>query len=223
MPAVDGLVTILPVTLSTLSNALVLFVLVGDHGLKSGAALVGGWFVGAWGVLLLGTLGVLTAVPESPTDVLPALRVVLGFSAIVFGGLALGRLRLRPGAARRDQARMAALADALTPPRSALLGFALVALSPRQWAFLVPAAVLLAAEVARPAALGVLPVVGALVATAGVAAPLIVAGATVRRYPQALPSARRWWSRHGDRFGGYAAMAVGCVLLASGVVTALRG
>jgi hypothetical protein len=223
VPVVDGLVTILPVAVSTLSIALVLFVLLGDHGLRSGIALVGGWFVGAWSVLVLGSLGVLTVVTEPLTVLLPPVRIALGVGAMLFGVAALARIRMRPGSVRRDQARMAALADALTPARSAFLGFALVGLSPRQWAFLVPAAALLSAEAARPAALGVLPVAGALVATVGVATPLLVALATQRRYPDALPRARRWWSRHGDRFGAYAAVGVGGALLASGVVTAVAG
>jgi hypothetical protein len=208
----DGIVTILPVTASTLSVALVLLVLVSDHGLRSGLTLVGGWFVGAWAVLVLAMLGLLSFVPDTSGGLSPAVQLLVGLVAIGIGAYVLVRLRTRPDAAGREQARVARLADHLTPVRSGALGFALVGLSPRQWVFLVPAAALFTAS-SVPAPVLSLPLVGAAVASLGVAAPIALVLVVGRRQADALPRARAWWLRHGDQVGAVVALGVGVLFL----------
>lgn len=212
MAIVDGLVTVLPVAASTLTIALVLLILVGKGGVRSGAALVVGWFVGAWAVLLLAMLGVLTFVPQASAGLTPTGQAVIGAVAVFLGLAVLVRRRVRPQASRRQQARLATLADSLSPRRSLVLGFVLAGTSPRQWLFLVPAATLFTqADVTGGAV--VLPVLGALVASLGVATPVVVALAVRRRRPLALEQARAWWVHHGDLVGAGAATLVGVLFL----------
>ena len=212
MPILDGLVTVLPVTASTLSVALVLLILVGKGGVRSGTALVVGWFVGAWAVLLLAMLGVLTFVPQASAGLSTQVQALIGIVALGLGVAALVRRRVRPQASSREQARLATLADSLTPRRSLVLGFVLVGLSPRQWVFLVPAATLFTqADIAGGALL--LPLAGACVATVGVAAPVGAALIVRRRRPQALDQARAWWVHRGDLVGAGVAVVVGVLFL----------
>lgn len=213
VPVVEGFVTILPVTFSTLTIALVLLILVGEHGLRSGLALVVGWFVGAWAVLVLAMMGTLTFVPDSERGLPPPVEMGVGVLAIVIGAYVLLRLRTRPDDDGQPS-RMAAAARAMTPVRSSGLGFALAGLSPRQWIFLVPAAALFSAS-ALPASAVVLPLAGAGVASLGVAAPVGLTLVVRRRDPQALTAAREWWLRNGDAFGAVAAVVVGIVLIVS--------
>jgi MYXO-CTERM domain-containing protein len=221
MLILDGLVTLLPVTLSSLSIALVLLVLLGRHGLVAASLLVLGWFVGAWVVLLLGMLGIdgLASGSGGTGGLPPGVQIGLGLVAVVLGVGLLVRRRRRPDGASADLARLARLADGLTPVRSAGLGLALVAASPRQWLFLVPAAALLAAADA-PAGLVWLPVLGAVVATVGVLAPVLLAALAERRDPALLPRMRRWWTREGDTVGALASLLVGVVLVVLGVSAA---
>ncbi|MGA7689130.1 MAG: GAP family protein [Jiangellales bacterium] len=212
MPIIDGLVTILPVTASTLTIALVLLVLVGKGGVRSGAALVVGWFGGAWAVLLLAMLGALTFVPQASDGLTPTVQAVIGAVAIALGLAVLVRRRVRPQATSREQARLATLADSLSPRRSLVLGFVLAGASPRQWLFLVPAATLFT-QTDVTGGVVVLPVLGALVASLGVATPVVVALAVRRRRPLALEHARAWWVRRGDLVGAGAATVVGGLFL----------
>jgi hypothetical protein len=217
MPIFDGLVAILPVTASTLSIALVLVTLVGKGGIRSGTALVVGWFVGAGAVLVLAMLGALTFLPQSSDGLTPPVQAVIGVVALVLGLAVLVRRRVSPEASSRQQARLATLADSLSPRRSLALGVVLVGGSPRQWVFLVPAATLFTqAEVTGGVVL--LPLTGAFVATVGVAAPVAVALAVRRRRPGALLHARAWWLLHGDLVGAGAAVVVG-VLFVLGAAT----
>lgn len=212
MAIFDGLVTILPVTASTLTIALVLLILVGKGGVRSGAALVVGWFVGAWAVLLLAMLGVLTFVPQASDGLTPTVQAVIGAVAITLGLAVLVRRRVRPQAGSREQARLATLADSLSPRRSLVLGFVLAGASPRQWLFLVPAATLFT-QADVTGGVVVLPVLGSLVATLGVATPVVVALAVRRRRPLALERARAWWVRQGDLVGAGAATVVGVLFV----------
>ncbi|MGB9374662.1 MAG: GAP family protein [Jiangellales bacterium] len=212
MAIFDGLVTILPVTASTLTIALVLLILVGKGGVRSGAALVVGWFVGAWAVLLLAMLGVLTFVPQASDGLTPTVQAVIGVVAITLGLAVLVRRRVRPQAGSREQARLATLADSLSPRRSLVLGFVLAGASPRQWLFLVPAATLFT-QADVTGGVVVLPVLGALVATLGVATPVVVALAVRRRRPLALEQARAWWVGQGDLVGAGAATVVGVLFV----------
>lgn len=219
MPVLEGFVTILPVTFSTLTIALVMLVLVGNHGVRSGVALVVGWFIGAWMVLLLAMVGTLTLAPRSDHGLSPAIELAVGVLALIIGGYVLVRVRTRKGAGA-GQSRMAAAADALTPVRSGGLGFALSGLSPRQWVFLVPAAALFSVST-LPAAALVLPLAGAGVATLGVAAPVGLTLAARRRDPQTIPAARQWWLANGDVVGAVAALVVGVVLIVSAFAAGL--
>jgi threonine/homoserine/homoserine lactone efflux protein len=212
MPIVDGLVTILPVTASTLSVALVLLILVGKGGVRSGTAFVMGWFVGAWAVLVLAMLGVLTLLPQSAGGLPPLVQAAIGVAAVTLGVAVLARRRLWPEAGSRERARLATTADALSPRRSVALGVVLVAASPRQWVFLLPAAILFTQADTTGAVL-VLPLVGAVVATVGVATPVAVAVALRRSRPEALDQARTWWVRHGDAVGAGAAIVLGALFL----------
>jgi formate-dependent nitrite reductase membrane component NrfD len=139
-------------------------------------------------------------------------------AAVATGGVLLARRRRRRGSAPSPElARLARLADGLTPLRSALLGFALVALSVRQWLFLVPAAGFFsAAAVAGGRAW--LPVLGAVVASLGVAVPVVVASWAQATEPVYLRRARRWWMREGDTVGAAVAVAVGGALLTVGLL-----
>lgn len=217
MPVLEGFVTILPVTFSTLTIALVLLVLVSEHGLRSGAALVAGWFVGAWAVLVLAMLGVVRFAPRSDRGLPPWAELGVGVVAIAIGGYVLVRNRAGAG---RGTSRLASAADVLSPVRSAALGFALSGLSPRQWIFLVPAAALFSAGTV-PAPVVVLPLAGAALASLGVAAPVGLAVVVRRRDPRVMTRAHEWWLRHGDAVGACAAVVVGVVLVASALV-ALR-
>lgn len=211
MPVLEGFITILPVTFSTLTIALVLLVLVGEHGLRSGVAMVAGWFVGAWAVLVLAMLGVVNLAPDSERGLPPWAELGVGVVAIVIGAYVLV---LNRRGASRGQSRMASAANALSPARSAGLGFALCGLSPRQWVFLVPAAALFSAS-ALPASVVAFPLAGAALASMGVAAPLGLAVAVRRRDEQAMHRAQAWWLRHGDAVGAVAAVLVGVVLIVS--------
>lgn len=219
VPVLEGFVTILPVTFSTLTIALVLLVLVGENGLRAGLALVAGWFVGAWAVLLLAMMGALTFVPDASRGLPASVELAVGVAAIVIGGYVLVRMRTRT-TEREGQSRMASAADALTPVRSGGLGFALAGLSPRQWIFLVPAAALFSASTA-PAPVVVLPLVGAGVASLGVMAPVGLTFVVRRRDPGAMTTAREWWLRNGDAVGALAAILVGVVLIVSALAAGL--
>jgi hypothetical protein len=56
-----------------------------------------------------------------------------------------------------------------------------------------------------------------VVASLGVLAPVLLAGAAQRRDPSLLPRMRRWWTREGDTVGAAASLLVGVVLVALGV------
>jgi hypothetical protein len=213
----DALLTIVPVTVSPLSIAVVLLALVGKRGMAAAGALVAGWAVGAWAVLLLAMLGVLRLGADDGGGVAglaPMVQLGLGVAALVIGVAAGVRAwqHARHGQTTPEMARLAQLADALTPPRAAVLGFVLVAASPRQWVFLIPAAAgFAAADV--PGGTALLPLLGAAVATVGVAAPLVVAWLVERRRHGALDALRAWWTRRGDLVGAAAAAGVGVVLV----------
>lgn len=216
MALVDGFLAILPVTASTLTIALVLLVLLGRHGLAAAWALVAAWFVGAWLLLWLAMLGVGLTVPAGGGFPPPA-QIGLGVAAVTLGAVVLGRRRARGGGSDPGLARMARLADGLTPVRSAALGFTFVALSPRQWLFLIPAAAAFtAADV--PGGVVWLPLAGAAVASLGVVAPVVLAMVTERTNPHLMRRARRWWVRDGDVAGAVVALAVGVVLVLTGTV-----
>lgn len=217
MPVLEGLVTILPVTFSTLTIALVLLVLVSENGLRSGVAMVAGWFAGAWAVILLAMLGVVSFAPDSGRGLPPWAELGVGAVAVGIGGYVLVR---NSTGSRPTRSRMASAADVLRPARSAGLGFALCGLSPRQWIFLVPAAALFSAS-ALPAPVLVLPLAGAGVASLGVAAPVGLTIAVRRRNPHVLHTARDWWLRHGDTVGAVAAILVGVVLIVSALAAGL--
>jgi hypothetical protein len=198
---------------------LVLLVLVGEHGLRSGLALVVGWFVGAWAVLVLAMMGALSFVPDSERGLPPLVELAVGVLAVGIGAYVLLRLRTRPDD-QVEPSRMAVAARAMTPVRSSGLGFALAGLSPRQWIFLVPAAALFSAS-PLPASAVVLPLAGAGVASLGVAAPVGLALVVRRRDPQALTAAREWWLRKGDAVAAVAAVLVGVVLIVSALAAGL--
>jgi len=212
MLVVDGMLTLLPVTVSSLSIALVLLVLLGRHGVRAAWAFVAGWFAASWLVLLLGMLGVSGLADRAggtAAGLPPLVQVGVGVAAVATGGVLLARRRRRRGSAPSPElARLARLADGLTPLRSALLGFALVALSVRQWLFLVPAAGFFsAAAVAGGRAW--LPVLGAVVASLGVAVPVVIDGAMVRKHacidgPE-IDSHIIDWDKFLPRFGQFRA------------------
>jgi hypothetical protein len=202
------------VTFSTMSIALALLVILGEHGVRSGAALVGGWFVGAWTVLVVAMMGTLSFVPSPRGGLSPRAELAVGVLAILVGAVVLIRLRVQPSAAGVGQSRLALVADVLSPVRSGGLGFALVGLSPRQWVFLVSAAALFSAS-AIPASLVLLPVAGAGLASVGVAAPIALSLVLGRRDRGVMIRARQWWLRYGDHVGAWAAVVVGIVLIAS--------
>jgi threonine/homoserine/homoserine lactone efflux protein len=218
MGVTDGLLAILPVTASTLTIALVLLVLLNDQGLRAGVTLVSGWFAGAWAVLLLAMVGVLTFVPSARDGMTPSVQLAVGVVSLGIGSYILWRVRRHGASSSNDQARMARLADSLTPARSGALGFALAGLSPRQWVFLVPAAATFAAS-SVPASVVVLPLAGAGVATLGVGAPVALAAAVRRRRPDILHQVRRQWLRHGEAVGGGAAVVIGLLFLYAAVTT----
>jgi hypothetical protein len=216
MPVLEGLLTLLPVTISTLTIALVLLVLLGEGGARSAWALVAGWFVGAWLVLWLAMAGLGLTVDQG-RGLPPGVQVGLGVASVALGvAVLVRRYRRRHGAAAPELARLARLADGITPVRAAALGLALMAASPRQWLFLVPAAEWF---LAAPVAAGRLwlPLLGATVASLGVLLPVLVALAADRSWPQALPRIRDWWDREGDTVGGAVAIVVGGLLVASGL------
>jgi hypothetical protein len=217
MPVLEGLLTLLPVTASTLTIALVLLVLLGDGGARAAWALVGGWFVGAWLVLWLSMAGLALSVDPQGRGLPPGVQVGLGLASMALGvAVLVRRYRRRRGGGAAELARLARLADGITPVRAAALGLALMAASPRQWLFLVPAAEwFLAASVAAGRLW--LPLLGAAVASLGVLLPVLVALVADRSSPQLLPALRGWWDREGDTVGGAVAVIVGSLLLASGL------
>jgi|GEM_PF-4276261 hypothetical protein len=220
MLILDGLLTILPVTFSSLSIALVLLVLLGTHGVAAAWALVAGWFAASWAVLALAMLGVSGLAGRSggaPVTLPPLAQVGVGAGAVVLGLVLLVRRARRAGHPGPELARLARLADGLTPMRSALLGFVLVGLSVRQWLFLVPAAGFFAAADATGGVLW-LPVLGAAVASLGVLAPVLLAAWSQRTDPQYLRRVRRWWMREGDTVGAVVAVLVGTVLAVVGLL-----
>jgi hypothetical protein len=216
MPILDGLLTLLPVMASTMSVALVLLVLLGRHGTMAAWFFVLGWFVGAWGVLALSMSGLAQVLDPQGRGLPPWAQVALGAASMLLGAAVLVRRRRRGLTAAPELARMARLADGVTPVRAGLLGLALVAASPRQWLFLVPAAEWFAAADV-PAGLLVLPLLGAAVASLGVMAPVLLAGAAERYDPQLMRRARRWWMHEGDTVGGAVAVGVGLLLVGLGL------
>ncbi len=210
-----ALLSLLPVALSPLSIALVLLVIAGQGGLRSGVAIALGWFTGATSVLLVGMLGFGAAQPER-SDGLPAwAQLGIGVGALVLGLTAM--LRARSRGSTKGPARMARLADVLTPVRSALVGFALVGPSPRQWLFLIPAAAAFAAADV-PGGLLALPLLGGSVATLGVAAPIVGFALVQARRPDALQALHTWWGRAGDVVSGAAAAVVGVAFILAAAV-----
>jgi hypothetical protein len=216
MPILDGLLTLLPVTASTMSIALVLLVLLGRHGTAAAWSLVLGWFAGAWVVLALSMNGLAQVLDPQGRGLPPWAQVALGLASTVLGAAVLQRRRRRGLTAAPELARLARLADGVTPVRAGLLGLALVAASPRQWLFLIPAAEwFVAADVAAGSLW--LPLLGAAVASLGVLAPVLLAGAAERYDPQLMRRARRWWMREGDTVGGVVAVGVGFLLIGLGL------
>jgi hypothetical protein len=89
MLVVDGMLTLLPVTVSSLSIALVLLVLLGRHGVRAAWAFVAGWFAASWLVLLLGMLGVSGLADRAggtAPGLPPLVQVGVGVAAVASGG-----------------------------------------------------------------------------------------------------------------------------------------
>jgi hypothetical protein len=217
MTVVNALLLLVPVTASVLSVSLVLLLLLGRDGTRSAAGFVAGWFAGAWLALTVAMLGVVQLErvlgDAAGSGLPPVAEVLLGLAALIVG--VIGLRRSRTAGSVGATARLAALAEAMTPPRSLALGFALVALSPRQLLFLAPAGALFASA-GLPAGVAWLPAIGAAVATLGVVVPLLVVLVVGRVDDTVLPRLRTWWADRGDLVGAIAVIGVGVVLVALG-------
>ena len=216
------LAQLVPVALGVLASPLpimaVVLLLLGKRARSNGSAFVGGWLVG---LVALGLIGILilngTSVfgSQGTGPVVRSLKAVLGAVLLVLAVLQW-RDRPRGGQEAKAPSWMAALAT-FTPAKSFGLGLTLAAIKPKNLVLTLAAATTISEsgiEVGRElVALAVF----VLIASIGVAAPLVCYFALGSRAPATLERWGTWLTRYNAVVVAAVLAVIGLLLVASAI------
>ncbi|MDI9914101.1 GAP family protein [Rhodococcus sp. IEGM 1379] len=195
--------------------AVVVLMMVTAGARTSVAAFILGWLVGIGGVVALTITIVDTAVPETETSRWASIvRIVLG---LVLFGLAFKQWRSRPrDGAQPTQPKWMSSAGSLSPLKS--LGLALLSVAnPKNSALAVSGAAAIAAGTSVVAEQAVAAVVFTVIASVGVAAPVVVNVALGDRAASVLDSAKAWMTANNAIMMTVILALLGVIVLGEGL------
>jgi len=190
-------------------------VLVTKRPLSLSYAFLGGWVLGliVVGCIVLAVADVIT-LSDEPAWWASSLKFVLG---IVLVFMAVRKWSGRPRAGDEPKVpKWMAAADTITPGKAFGLGFLLAATNPKNLVLVVAGAVVIADATPRVHEQFAALIVFVVVASLGVAAPVIIRGVLGARSDRLLAVADEWMTR-------YNAVIMSAVLLILGVVLIING
>jgi threonine/homoserine/homoserine lactone efflux protein len=206
------------VALSPVPIIAVVLMLATPAGRANGPAFVGGWIAGVavlGAVVLLLASGGSASESGAPADWVSVLKLVLGVLLLL---LALRQWRGRPrGDAEPQLPSWMKRVDRFTPGRSAAIAVALSAINPKNMLLVVGAAAAIAQTGVGTAEQAVALAVFTLVATLGVATPVLIYFLAGERAGDLLAGLREWMARHNAAIMVVLCLIIGAKLIGDGI------
>lgn len=206
------------VAISPLPIVAVVLMLVSARGRANGPAFLLGWIIGVAGagaILLLVASGAGANDDSQPADWVSWLKLVLGAGLVL---LALRQWRSRPH--ETDGAPtpkwMGAL-DAFTPPKAAGAGIVLSALNPKNLLLIVAGAAAIAQTGITTGEQTVALVVFTLIASIGVAAPVVIYFALGDRSTELLDRLKTWMAQNNAVIMAVLLLVIGAKLVGDAI------
>lgn len=197
------------VALSPVPIIAVVLMLATPRGRANGLAFLGGWI---GGIAVLGTVVLLIAggaqasKQGAPATWVSILKIVLGLLLVM---LAAKQWRGRPrGHESAELPSWMKAIDRFSPPRSAAIGVALSSINPKNLLLVIGAAAAIAQTGAGAGSQAVALAVFTLIASVGVAAPIVIYLLMADRASRILGSLRNWMARENTTI-----MAVICLII----------
>ncbi|MDR7384995.1 GAP family protein [Promicromonospora iranensis] len=206
------------VLVSPLPIVAVVLMLVSERARSNALAFVAGWFLAVLAVVGVVALVAGSAVSDDdgPAAWTGWLKLVLGVLLLL---LAVRQWRARPrGATEPPPPRWMAAIDRFTPPRSAGLGVLLGAVNPKNLLLVVSGGTAIAAaDPGDTGATALAALVFALVASAGVVAPVVLYFATGDRAAGVLDELRSWMVRNNAAIMAVLLLVLATKMLGDGI------
>jgi threonine/homoserine/homoserine lactone efflux protein len=211
---------VLPIAVGTLLSslpvvAIALMIVAGRSGLAD-VAFLAGWLAG---LATVGAIVILFADSVLGSGSQPrwasVLRIVLGVLLLLLA-VKQWRGRPEPGAPPKTPSWMSSI-DAITPSRAFGLGYLLGSVNPKNLVLVVSGAtaIVAATTVVREQVTAFL--VFVVIASAGVAAPAVIARVLGSRSTKVLDGARTWMTAHSATVLTVVLAALGAMLISNGV------
>ena len=205
------------VLLSPMPIVAVVLMLVSDRARSNGFAFLAGWLVGilvAGGVILL-VVGAATPSDEGPAEWISVVKLVLGVLVLL---LAVRQLRNRPHAGEEPPTPgwMAAI-DTFTPPKAFGLAFLLSAVNPKNLLLIAAGAAAIAGATSVRADQLVALVVFALVASIGVATPIVIYLVLGERAAALLDRLKTWMVHNNAVIVSVLLLVIGAKMIGDGI------
>jgi threonine/homoserine/homoserine lactone efflux protein len=207
------------VALSPIPIIAVILMLVTPRARANGPAFVAGWLIG---LAVVGAIVMLLADPAGanddgdPATWVGILKLVLGAAAILLG-LKQWKGRPKPGEPAETPKWMAAV-DNFTAPKALGMGALLSGLNPKNLLLAVAAAAAIAATGISGGEQAISYAVFALIATIGVAAPVVIYFALGDRAGPILDDLKDWMAQHNAAIMTVLMLVIGMKLVGDGIV-----
>jgi hypothetical protein len=205
------------VLLSPMPIVAVVLMLVSDRAKSNGFAFLVGWFLGvlvAGGVILL-LVGAATPSDDGPAEWISILKLVLGAAVLL---LAVSQFRHRPheGEEPPTPTWMAAI-DTFTPPKAFGLAFLLSAANPKNLLLIAAGAAAIASATSVRGDQAVALLVFALVASIGVATPVVVYLVMGERAAALLDRLKTWMVHNNSVIVAVLLLVIGAKMIGDGI------
>ena len=213
--AAAGLPIAVGLLAASLPVAVIMLMLVTSGTRGAVTAFLSGWIAGIAVVTALTVLVVDTTLPrDDPAPWVGVLRVVLGGTLLLLLGVKQWRSRSREGS---QSPRWMTAVDTMTPSKALAVAFLLVTVNPKNAVLVVSGAAAIATATASVAhqVLALLLFTG--VASAAVAAPVLLQVVLGDRAATVLAAAKGWMTANGSWVMTVVLVVIGAVLLGNGV------
>ena len=210
--------TAVGIAISPLPIVAVVLMLVTPRGRVNGVTFVLGWIAGlaVVGAIVLAVAGGADASDDGqPATWVSVLELVLGLAALLLGARQF-RGRPRPGETPESPKWMRAL-DTFTPAKAAGAGVLLSALNPKNLLLAVGGAATIAGTGIDTGQQAIAYVVFALIATIGVAAPVVIFFGLGDRAPALLDRMKRWMGQNNAVIMTILCLIIGVKLIGQGL------
>jgi threonine/homoserine/homoserine lactone efflux protein len=194
--------------------AVLVLMLVSSGARGAVTAFLVGWVAGIGVVAALTLVIIDTSLPrDDPAPWTSLLRMVLGGTLLLMG-VKKWRSRSREGS---QPARWMAAVDTMTPSKALAVAFLLASVNPKNAVLVISGAATIATATASVAHQVLALVLFVVVASLGVAAPVVVEAVLGERATPVLAAAKGWMTANGSLVMTLVLIVIGAVLLGNGL------